>query len=332
MSRWPATVLGAVTAGALALAGCSGGQPGAASTHAAAPSRPAAPSAPGSHPTATARAPSASSGAVVDLQSSEQVPFTGDSVMLRVQAAAAPGSPQSLRLASATVRLGDGTTATVTGTCTGTSLPPPSAGLLVRHVYRHVGVVSPTVTAAAVCGRRAETGAGLAGASLSLRVLPAAPAASGSWPQCRRAQLTMTATGEGAALGHVGVLFTMRNTSSASCRLEGYPGLQLLDSKGDALPTMVVRAVGGAYLFPAVMPRSVAMAPGAVGSFDLQYYNSPVGAAANQPYATACPAAAQVAVTLPDSAGSSVVPASMAPCEGQVLVSPVVPGAQWLTP
>ncbi len=313
MSRWRAIVLGAVTGGALALAGCGSGQPG-------------------SHPPATGPAPGASPGAVVDLQSSAQVPFTGDTVTLRVQAAAAPGSPEWLRLATATVALGDGTTATVTGTCAGTSLPPPSAGLLVRHVYRHAGVVSPAVTTATVCGHGAETGAGLAGASLSLRVLPAAPAASASWPQCRKAQLTMTATGEGAALGHVGVLFTLRNTSSASCRLEGYPGLQLVDSTGHALPTTVLRAVSGAYLFPAVMPHSVALAPGAVGSFDLQYYNSPVGAAANQPYATACPAATQVEVTMPNSAGYSVVPASMAPCEGQVLVSPVVPGAHWLAP
>jgi hypothetical protein len=332
MSRWPAIMLGTVAAGAVALAGCGSGQPGTAGKHAATPSRPAASSAAGSRPVTTAPAPGASSGAVVDLQSNAQVPFTGDTVMLRVQAAASAGSPQWLRLATATVALGDGSTATVTGKCAGASLPPPSAGLLVRHAYRHPGVVSPSVTAATVCGHSAETAAGLAGASLSLRVLPAASAASASWPQCREDQLTMTATGEGAGLGHVGVLFTLRNTSSAACRLEGYPSVQLLDSAGHALPTTVVRAVNGAYLFPAVVPHSVALAPGAVGSFDLQYYDNPVGAAASQPYATACPAATQVEVTMPDTAGHSVVPASMAPCEGQLLVSPVVPGAQWLAP
>jgi Protein of unknown function (DUF4232) len=230
------------------------------------------------------------------------------------------------------VALGDGSIATVTSACTGRSLPPPSAGLLVRHVYRHAGIVSASVTAATVCGHRPETGAGLAGASLSLRVLPAASAVSASWPQCRQSQLTTTATGEGAGLGHVGVLFTVRNTSSAGCRLEGYPSLQLLDSKGHPLPTTVLHAVSGAYLFPSVVPHSVALAPGAAGSFDLQYYDSPVGAAANQPYATACPVAAQVEVTMPNSAGHSVVAATMAPCEGQVLVSPVVPGAHWLAP
>jgi hypothetical protein len=330
MSRWPAIMLGAVTAGAVALAGCGGGQPAAAGQHAARPGKSAASSAPGSPPAVTAPAPGASSGAGVDLQSSAQVPFTGDTVILRVQAAAGAGSPQWLRLATATVALGDGSTSTATGKCAGTSLPPPSTGLLVRHIYRHAGVVIASVTAATVCGHRAETGAGLAGASLSLRVLPAASAVSASWPRCRQDQLTTTAAGEGAGLGHVGVLFTLRNSSSASCRLEGYPSLQLLDSNGHALPTTVVHAVSGAYLFPAVVPHSVALAPGAVGSFDLQYYDNPVGAAANQPYATACPAATQVEVTMPNSTGHSLVPAGMAPCEGQVLVSPVVPGAQWL--
>jgi hypothetical protein len=332
MSRWPAIMLGAATAGAVALVGCGGGQPPAGGPHVATPSKSAASSASGSPPAVTAPPPGASSGAVVNLQSSAQVPFTGDTVMLRVQAAAGAGSPQWLRLATATVALGDGSASTVIGKCAGTSLPPPSAGLLVRHVYRHGGVVMPSVTAATVCGHGAVTGAGLAGASLSLRVLPAASAVSASWPQCRQDQLTTTAIGEGAGLGHVGVLFTLRNTSSASCRLEGFPGLQLLDSKGHALPTTVVRAISGAYLFPAVVPHPVALAPGAVGSFDLQYYDSPVGAAANQPYATACPAATRVEVTVPNSTGHSLVPASMAPCEGQVLVSPVVPGAQWLGP
>lgn len=332
MSRWPAIMLGAVSAGAVALVGCGGGQPAAAGQHKATPSKPAASSASGSPPAASSPPPGASSAAVLDLQSSAQVPFTGDTVTLRVQAAASAGSPQWLRLAAATVALGDGSIATVTSTCTGRSLSPPSAGLLVRHVYRHPGVISPGVTAATVCGHSPETGADLAGASLSLRVLPSAPAVSASWPQCRQAQLTTTATGEGAGLGHVGVLFTLRNTSSAGCRLEGYPGLQLLDSEGHRLPTTVLRAVSGAYLFPAVVPHSVALAPGAAGSFDLQYYDSPVGAAASQPYATACPAATQVEVTVPNSAGHSVVPASIAPCEGQVVVSPVVPGAHWLAP
>jgi Protein of unknown function (DUF4232) len=331
MSRWRAIVTGAVTSSVLALAGagCGSGLPGAAGSGTPAPSGSAATSGPAS-PSPLA---GASSAAVVYLQSSLPVPFTGDTVTLTVQAAAGPGSPQWTRLAAATVALGDGMSETVTGRCTGTSLPPPSAGLLVRHVYGQAGVMSPHVTAATVCGQAGSvTAAGLAGASASLRVLPAAPAASSSWPQCSKTQISITATGTGAGLGHIGVLFTLTNASSASCRLYGYPGLELLDSNGQALPTTVVRAVSGAYLFPAVVPHWVALPPGAEGSFDLQYEDNPSGAAANQPYATACPTAAQVEVTLPNAYDHSLVPATMAPCEGQVLVSPVVPGVQWLAP
>jgi hypothetical protein len=84
-------------------------------------------------------------------------------------------------------------------------------------------------------------------------------------------------------------------------------------------------------LFPAVAPHRVALGPGATASFDLQYGDNPVGAQANEPYAQACPATTEAEVTLPDASGHSVVPVSMAPCGGQVFVSPVVPGSQWLS-
>jgi hypothetical protein len=334
VSRSRAIVIGAVTAGAVALAGCGGASPGASAPRSATPSGPAAPSPTGAQPSASAPASGGvSSAAVMSIQSSQPVPFTGDTVTLTVQAAAGPGSAQSVRLASATVALGDGSTATVTGHCAGASLPPATTGLLVRHAYRQPGVVTPRVTAATVCGHAGTVaGSGLAGASVSLRVLPSATPVSSSWPQCSKSQLSISATGTGAGLGHVGVLFTLHNTSSVSCRLYGYPGLQLLGSSGQPLPTTVVRAASGAYLFPAVVPHWVALPPGSVGSFDLQYGDNPVGAAASEPYATACPAATDVEVTLPNAADHAVVPASMAPCGGQVLVSPVVPGAQWLAP
>jgi Protein of unknown function (DUF4232) len=158
----------------------------------------------------------------------------------------------------------------------------------------------------------------------------AGAAASASWPQCRSTQIGVTVTGKGAALGHVGVLFTLRNASSDHCRLYGYPRLLLLGGQGQALPTTVVPAVNGAYLFPSVTPHWVALAPGATGSFDVQYLDNPVGAQANEPYATACPTASHVQVTMPDASDHTVVPANIAPCGGQLLVSPVVRGSQWL--
>lgn len=326
MSRWHTIVAGAVASGAVALAGCSSTGPGSTGSNGAARA---------SGPTATSAqagpAPPASAGpgtAQAYLTSSETVPFTGDVVSLTVQASAGTAPPQWERLASATVSFGDGATASVSGPCTGTGLPAPSTGLVVRHAYQRTGLVNPELTAAAVCG---QAGRPDLGPGPTLRVLPAASAASASWPQCSQSQIVMTAAGTGAGLGHVGVLFTLRNTSSAGCRLEGYPGMQLLGSNGQALPTTVVRAVTGAYLFPAVAPHRVALGPGATASFDLQYGDNPVGAQANEPYAQACPATTEAEVTLPDASGHSVVPVSMAPCGGQVFVSPVVPGSQWLS-
>jgi hypothetical protein len=81
-----------------------------------------------------------------------------------------------------------------------------------------------------------------------------------------------------------------------------------------------------------VVPHRVALAPGATASFDLQYGDTPGGAQANEPYAEACPPASGTEVTPPNASDHMVVSASMAPCAGQVLVSPVVPGSQWLSP
>lgn len=326
MARWRAIVVGAVAGGAMAVAGCTSSGLGSASSPGppqgsrhATTSRPAGTPAPGR------TAPGGTTTAY--LSTSQQVPFTGDVVPLTVQASSGTGAPQWERLASATVSLGDGTTATVRGPCAGASLPPPSAGLVVRHAYHRTGLVSPQLTAAVVCGRSGQPDLS---PGPSLRVLPAASAASAAWPLCSQRQVGITAAGTGAALGHVGVLFTLRNTSAASCRLGGFPGIVLRGSNGQALPTTVVRVVSGAYLIPAVVPHRVALPPGAIASFDLQYGDNPVGAQANEPYSQACPSAASAEVTLPNATGHSVVPASLAPCGGQVLVSPVVPGSRWL--
>jgi hypothetical protein len=325
MTRWRAIVVGAVTGGAVAIAGCGSPGPGSASSRSPQASQRTVTSPSAGTPSSGSPAPGATATAY--LSTGQSVPFTGDTVPLTVQASAGTSPAQWKRLASATVDFGDGTTATVRGQCTGTSLPPPSTGLVIRHTYQRTGLVSPQLTAAAVCGHSGQPDLA---PGPSLRVLPAAPAASAAWPQCGPSQIAMTATGTGAALGHVGVLFTLRNTSTASCRLNGYPGLLLLGSDGHAVPTTVVRVVNGAYLIPAVAPHRVALQPGALASFDLQYGDNPVGAQANEPYAQACPSAASAEVTLPNANGHSVVPVSMAPCGGQVLVSPVVPGSQWL--
>lgn len=320
MTRWHTIGVGALAGSAVALAGCASTGPGAAGSAGAPPASRPATSPPASAATA--------SGAADIGLSSEPAPFTGETVTLIVQAWTGAGDRQPIRVATATVDLGDGTRVSVSGRCAGASLPSPGDGLAVRHVYRQAGTLSARVTAATVCGLAARPT--LAGSSVSLHVLPSAPAASASWPQCSENQVEITAKGMGAALGHVGVLFTLRNVSASSCRLDGYPGMLLLGSQGQALTTNVVRAINGSYLILKVVPHSVALPPGVTASFDLEYGDNPVGAQANEPYNQACPSATSIEVTLPNATDHSVVPVSIAPCGGQVLVSPVVPGAQWV--
>jgi Protein of unknown function (DUF4232) len=203
---------------------------------------------------------------------------------------------------------------------------PP--GLAIRHAYQRAGQFTATVTSARICGRAGRPD--LTGVSSAMRVLPTAPPASASWPQCRQDEVRVAARGTGAGLGHVGVLFTLRNVSRADCRILGYAGLRLISRAGRRLPTAVHHATSGTYLFPPVAPHWVALRPGAFAAFELEYGDNPVGAQASEPYARACPAASRVGVTLPGARGSSVAPAAMAPCGGAVWISPVIPGRQWI--
>jgi hypothetical protein len=333
MRTWRVIVLAAAlaTAGG-ALAGCGVGGPAAAR----APSLAAA----GSHsaaaedsrspvPAASTSAVSSppASAAVIFLAASAPVPFTGDVVGLTAQALAGPGSPRWLRLASVTISFGDGAAGTASQACTGRH-PAAAKGLTVDHAYSRAGVFTTRVTSATICGQAGQPN--LAYVIQAVQVLPSAPAASASWPRCTRDEVQVSDSGAGAGLGHVGVLFTLHNTSAVGCRLFGYAGLGLLGPGGQPLPTTVNRAVSGTYLFPAVVPHWVALAPGGYASFDLEYADNPWGTLASEPYPQACPAASQTEVTLPNADGFSVVPANMAPCGGAVWTSPVIPGRAWL--
>jgi hypothetical protein len=330
VKAWRAIILMAVTVAALA--GCGGSHPTGASGQAPGGSHPPAPKTSVAAAATSADAtPAGGSAAAATLyfQTSEEVPFTGDVVTFTAQASARPGFVGLLRLASVTVSFGDGTSASVTQRCSGGDQAPAAKRLTLLHSYRRAGVFSAEVTSASICG---ETGSpDLNGVSAAVRVLPAASAASASWPVCTTGDVRIADHGTGAGLGHVGVLFTVHNVSAAGCRLLGYPGLRLLAGNGNALPTTVHDAATGTYLFPAVAPHRVALRPGGYAAFELEYGDNPVGSQANEPYSTACPTASQADVTLPGASAGTAIPASMAPCGGDVWVSPMIPGRKLIT-
>jgi hypothetical protein len=330
VKAWRAIILAAVTAAALA--GCGGSHPTGAPSQAPGGSHPPAPTtsvAAAATPADATPTGGSAAAATLYFQTSEEVPFTGDAVTLTAQASAHPGFVGLLRLASVTVSFGDGTSATVTQRCSGGDQAPAAKGLTLIHSYRRAGQFTAEVTSASICG---ETGSpDLNGVSAAVRVLPAASAASASWPRCSTGDVRIADHGTGAGLGHVGVLFTVHNVSVTGCNLLGYPGLRLLGTGGKALPTTVHDAATGTYLFPAVAPHRIALRPGGYAAFELEYGDNPVGSQANEPYSTACPSASQAEVTLPGASAGDVISASMAPCGGDVWVSPIIPGRKLIT-
>jgi hypothetical protein len=112
----------------------------------------------------------------------------------------------------------------------------------------------------------------------------------------------------------------MKNLSSKTCSISGYPGILLVGAGGVSLPTNVVR--GGPPPFPTPAanrpPTAQKVAPGKSVSFDLSYGDVPVGTE------TSCPTSTEVEVTPPDDDEYGVVTLQIAPCGGGTIhVSPV---------
>lgn len=136
---------------------------------------------------------------------------------------------------------------------------------------------------------------------------------------CLASQLSIAAAAGNGAAGTITTTMSMTNTSSTTCTLYGYPGMQLLDAQGGNIPTSVVR--GGVSEGPpasANPPSLVTLAPGQAGTFTMQYEDVPVG---NE---TSCPTSAKAEITPPNDTKPAVVTLAIAPCgNGTVHVSPV---------
>ena len=286
---------------------------------------------PSPSPTSTAVRPSASPTTMsptptlaaqpvgVELDAAPSPAFAGDPVTLTVSGFV-PDST-SLRIATATVDFGDGSTGTVSGSC--------AARVAVGHVYQRGGDYQPTVTALTGCA--GSPAANIPFPTTTLHVFPSAPAASARWPVCNTFQLHLAGPWTGAGLGNVATQITLTNVSAQACTLEGYPGVLLVGARGRLLVTHAMPATNGAYLFPAVVPHLVALAPGDVATFMLGYGDNPFGAGLSEPYEIACPLTSAVMVILPGTHEFGTAKVSIAPCEGMVQVSPIVPGADRLT-
>ena len=115
---------------------------------------------------------------------------------------------------------------------------------------------------------------------------------------CQVSQLHIGPSGAGAAAGTNERTFSLTNTSTRTCTLDGYPGMLLLGTGNATEPTDVVR--GGALSFEDIGPSSVRLGPGATAYFNVGYSD----------VTPPCSTATAVEVTPPTDTAHAVVPVS----------------------
>jgi len=164
--------------------------------------------------------------------------------------------------------------------------------------------------------RRTLAAAALAAAALAGTALATAGAAAAATPRrCAAADLRVTLAptgGSGAGTLEFGVV--LRNLSTASCRLQGFPGLGLLDADEKAIP-------GYAAFDRTRTPRRVILAAnGGRAHAIVRYSDVPTGD-------ETCRRSAFLLVTPPNGRVANEVRAAIRPCNaGRMLVSPVLAG------
>jgi hypothetical protein len=273
----------------------------------------------------TSQEPSNSTPTTLPLSSSvfalatPPVGFTGDTVTAFAQTLT--HSPTALVITR--IDFGDGTVINPPDPGGCHARPVQTPGLVnsieVSHTYAQAGDHTIQIWSRMGCGANQS----MEYSTTTNYSFAAAPAKAKSWPRCQPTQLAASVTDLGAAAGNVGIEVVLRNTSTRSCSLEGYPGLQLLNASGVALPTTVSRSPS--QLFGTVSPHLVGLAPGQSASFDLGYGDNPTGNPP-PPYQQACPTATQLSIIPPGVTTALRAATSIAPCEGFLTTSPVVPG------
>jgi Protein of unknown function (DUF4232) len=92
-------------------------------------------------------------------------------------------------------------------------------------------------------------------------------ASASGGPPCRAAGLALSFLGQQGGLGHGEIGFVLKNTSGASCRTYGWPGILFLDQGGHPLPTIPHHTTNDFFGSSPAVP--LVIAPGGSASFRL---------------------------------------------------------------
>lgn len=163
---------------------------------------------------------------------------------------------------------------------------------------------------------RTSSVAGIVAGIVVLAAVPGAFAAlhatQGAPTNCARAQLGIRANGTNGAAGTIHGAWVLTNLSGTTCRLDGYPDLQLYGRTGRPIRTVV------RHDLPPT-PALVTLAPHASATFFSSYSDVP---SSSKP----CAMSAVAQITAPNAAASLFIPAQLQPCRGVVHVSSVRAG------
>jgi hypothetical protein len=137
---------------------------------------------------------------------------------------------------------------------------------------------------------------------------------------CVAAELALSSLGQQGGMGHGELGFAFKNTSSATCRTGGYPGVLFLDQAGHTLPTASTRVTRD--FFGATPVVRITLAPGQSASFRLGVTHEAQG------NASCTTASALQAIAPNDTATLQTAIANGGAYECQtVTVSPLRPGS-----
>jgi hypothetical protein len=113
------------------------------------------------------------------------------------------------------------------------------------------------------------------------------------------------------------VTYAFTNTGSSACSLKGYPGFELLDTKGQKLKGVHVNRSEGTYFQKDMPPQQVILAPGAQALFQIAYNNG-----TRSPGQT-CPESTKVEITPPNAYQHFTLTEHIQTCWGKLEVAPV---------
>jgi cytoskeletal protein RodZ len=131
--------------------------------------------------------------------------------------------------------------------------------------------------------------------------------------RCHSSDLQLHIGPAGVAVGSTTQWAYFVNTSSKPCQLYGFPGLQMLDAQGHAIPTYPHwNKVGSPGIQGTSNPTNVTLAPGGAASFSIAWEN------ATGYEGVTCPRSSKIEVTPPNDYHSIVIPWKIAPYGGDI--------------